>query len=217
MIRKKMLHRSSVGCVRGLGFIRILQSPSLCARDLFSRLGRPLLTLSVTGIVAGPGQCSAACVGGDPFGDSSILPTFAVAEVARREMTVALTGDGGDEAFFGYDTFRAVRLAKTHRRLPALSRRVLRKMTGAGAGTAWGRRLEALCEYGLAPLASSFRNRMGFSEPDRRALLGSNQGDPHHTAEHIYRERLARLREVPEAYGVRRTFSDTYVPYDFTP
>ncbi len=154
---------------------------------------------------------------GEPFGDSSILPTFAVAEVARREMTVALTGDGGDEAFFGYDTFRGVRLAKTYRRLPALSRRVLRKMTGAGGGTAWGRRLEALCEYGLAPLASSFRNRMGFSEPDRRALLGSNQGDPHHTAEHIYRERLARLGELPDADALRRTFYETYVPNDYLP
>lgn len=51
----------------------------------------------------------------EPFGDSSALPTYLVAREARREVTVALNGDGGDETFAGYDRFRAMLAAE---RLP---------------------------------------------------------------------------------------------------
>jgi asparagine synthase (glutamine-hydrolysing) len=58
----------------------------------------------------------------EPFADSSALAVLTVAGLARRHVTVALTGDGGDEVFGGYLTYRADQLAGVYRRLPDLVR-----------------------------------------------------------------------------------------------
>jgi asparagine synthase (glutamine-hydrolysing) len=61
----------------------------------------------------------------DPIGDFSIFPTYLVSRVARDGVTVALSGDGGDELFGGYETYAAQHLAKLWNRVPSFLRRGL--------------------------------------------------------------------------------------------
>ncbi|UGS37760.1 Asparagine synthetase [glutamine-hydrolyzing] 1 [Capillimicrobium parvum] len=60
---------------------------------------------------------------GEPFADSSAIPTFLLSELTSRHVTVALTGDGGDECFAGYTRFVANTLAARLDGLPAGVRR----------------------------------------------------------------------------------------------
>lgn len=61
----------------------------------------------------------------DPIGDFSIFPTFLISRLARQEVTVALSGDGGDELFGGYETYVADQRARYYRYIPSALRRKL--------------------------------------------------------------------------------------------
>jgi asparagine synthase (glutamine-hydrolysing) len=62
----------------------------------------------------------------EPLGDASILPTYLLSRFARKTVTVALSGDGGDEVFGGYPTYRAHRVAHAWARMPRVARAVAR-------------------------------------------------------------------------------------------
>ncbi len=88
----------------------------------------------------------------EPFADSSQIPTFLLARMTREHVTVALSGDGGDEAFCGYHRYLwGERIARRTGRVPAAARGVaagiLRRWPRAAA-----RVLTALSALGIRPL-----------------------------------------------------------------
>ena len=65
---------------------------------------------------------------GEPYADSSAIPTYYVAKETRQHVTVALNGDGGDESFAGYERYAAMRIAETYHRLPKPLRKAFIEM-----------------------------------------------------------------------------------------
>jgi asparagine synthase (glutamine-hydrolysing) len=59
---------------------------------------------------------------GEPFADSSAVPSYYVAQMTRRHVTVALNGDGGDECFAGYDRYLGSTMADRYQRVPRVLR-----------------------------------------------------------------------------------------------
>lgn len=62
---------------------------------------------------------------GEPFADSSAVPTWLVSKIARQHVTVALSGDGGDELFAGYTWTHRSRNVAAYRRMPEPLRRLI--------------------------------------------------------------------------------------------
>ena len=142
----------------------------------FARLVADKFACAHSELVVGGGAAESAqaalALCGEPFGDSSIVPTLAVFREVARVSKVVLTGDGGDELFAGYDRYRlAARLPRSARGaraaallghvVPARHRSRLHRLSQA-LGSSGARRARALVEV--------------FSLAERQALLHQDAG-----------------------------------------
>ena len=87
---------------------------------------------------------------GEPFADATSVPTFYLAQMTRQHVTVALNGDGGDEAFGGYNRYQAALLAQRLRRLPGPVRQtaaaLAARLPSSGQIDSWRMRARRLGE-----------------------------------------------------------------------
>jgi len=94
-----------------------------------------------------------------PFGDSSALPTYLLSELTRRHVTVALSGDGGDELYAGYERFAAGVALSRFQRLPDLVQRCASEFVAAlppAAFSGRARRLQRLVAVRRLPLPEAY-------------------------------------------------------------
>jgi asparagine synthase (glutamine-hydrolysing) len=112
----------------------------------------------------------------EPFADSSAIPTMLLAQMTRQHVTVALSGDGGDELFAGYTRYLAVKLASRFDRLPSPIRRLItaklwqRLPSGAGHRSLLRRGKRFLAALGETPEKRYFRWIGIFEAAQRREL-----------------------------------------------
>lgn len=156
---------------------------------------------------------------GEPYADSSSVPTYYLARLTREHVTVALNGDAGDENFAGYDCYAAASHDDWYDRLPHQLRRAAAQTVRLFAGrTAWrgtGARLrDALDRRVLSRESRYARSRLHTTAALRHALLTTEFAsslDPDATAQLTTR----RFAETDAREWVDRMLAvdvETYLP-----
>ena len=115
-----------------------------------------------------------------PFGDSSAIPTFLLSDVTRGGVTVALSGDGGDELFGGYERFAAGLAARRFAALPSPVRDGVRRTLDLFPATSLRGRAGSLQRFARVAqqgLPDAYRSWISFVPDTDREALGGGNGD----------------------------------------
>jgi asparagine synthase (glutamine-hydrolysing) len=152
---------------------------------------------------------------GQPFGDSSALPTYALARLARRHVTVCLCGDGGDESFAGYwRTQSNIYASRFAAAIPSPIRRHVVPGFARALGPL-GSRLQAMNTLSLQPAGSGYTNSQSWygcmaeiAGPMLERVLSSDlaamrAGRHEHRARDTVMQRLLYddfVTQLPDAY-----------------
>ncbi len=183
-----------------IGFDNAVHDESAHAAAVARHLGTDHTELRADGQAALALVPAMATVFDEPFADSSQLPMALLCRLARRHVTVALSGDGGDELFFGYG--RYARALRNERLLSGFPRTWLARWAGEPGEAARLGGLAALrSEAGAVDLQAVARNRVSRWRQPESVVRGAR--------------RLPTAYDDPRAVPRNGTAADTLMALDF--
>jgi asparagine synthase (glutamine-hydrolysing) len=152
---------------------------------------------------------SLAAVFGEPFADSSALPTHYLAKQTAQHVKVALSGDGGDELFGGYQRYRAMRLGKVFRAIPATVQEMVDALPGVHPKSSMTRMKRFVRSLKL-PANERYAEYVALFDRSQVAAL-----HPHTPLRDLVAETYARLRKGRDVVqAALATDRITYLPDD---